>query len=276
MRFCIALLGVLTIAPTSYAELQMRLFDAHLHYNANAAQSYAPDVAIRLLDGADIRRGILSSTPNEGTSVLLQHDPGRFVPFLRPYHRTRDAASWSAERSTWYKDPSTLAFLKQRLANARFKGIGEFHVDGDEVDTPVMRELVNLAVAHDLWLMAHSDASAIEQLFAFNSKAKIIWAHTGMTEPEAVVAKLLEKHPALMGELSYRSNVADHTGVTREWRELFLRYPDRFLYGSDTWVPSRWPEIGSLTAAARRWLADLPRNVAEKIAFANGERLFGR
>ena len=34
--------------------------------------------------------------------------------------------------------------------------------------------------------------------------------------------------------------------MTPEWRELFMRFPDRFVYGSDTWVTSRWPEVPAL------------------------------
>jgi hypothetical protein len=46
------------------------------------------------------------------------------------------------------------------------------------------------------------------------------------------------------------------------------------LLGSDTWVPQRWPEVPSIMAAYRAWLAQLPRDVAENIAWRNGARLF--
>jgi len=57
---------------------------------------------------------------------------------------------------------------------------------------------------------------------------------------------------------------------------LFERYPERFLLGSDTWINERWDSYGSTMSDYRSWLAQLPRDVAEKIAFRNAERLFRR
>ena len=248
------------------------LFDAHVHFSAGATSMYTPATAMKILDAAGIRTAILSSTPNDGTLALYTAYPHRFIPFLRPYRKTRDLAQWSEERRSWYKDPQTVPFLEQELTRGIFHGIGEFHVDGNEVDTPVMQEIVRLSVRRGLWLMAHSDAAAIEKLFAFDPNAKILWAHTGMGEPAERVAQLLARHPNLFGELSYRSGV--NGGLSAEWRDLLLRFPDRFVYGSDTWVPSRWAEVGSLTSDARHWLSTLPAAVAENIAYRNAERLF--
>lgn len=256
------------------AQDKLPLFDSHVHYSFNAAEAYPPTIALKWLDQAMIRRAVLSSTPNDGTIKLHALYPERFIPFLRPYRKARDSASWTAERQTWYRDPETLAFIEKELARGIYRGIGEFHVNGDEVDMPVMRGVVDIAVKRNIWLLAHSDAAAIERLFAFNPNVKIIWAHTGMSEPEQTVGRLFAKYPALIGELSYRSGIAHGTGVSAEWRDLFLRYPDRFVYGSDTWVASRWPEVPALAEAARSWLADLPNEVAQKIAFRNGERMF--
>lgn len=250
------------------------LFDAHIHFSAGATSIYTPAAAMQILDSAGIRTAILSSTPNDGTLALHDAYPNRFIPFLRPYRKTRNLSEWGEERRSWYKDPQTVPFLEQELKRGIFHGIGEFHVDGHEVDTPVMRELVMLAKKHGLWLMAHSDADAIEKLFTFDPKAKILWAHTGMSESPERVAQLLERHPLLYGELSYRSGVSG--GLSAEWRALLLRFPERFVYGSDTWVPSRWDDVKTLTSEARGWLATLPASVAENIAHKNAERLFGQ
>lgn len=259
------------VAPAS-ARDPLPLFDAHLHYSVGATTAYTPAAAMKIIDGAGISKGILSSTPNDGTLSLYTEHPDRFIPFLRPYRKTHDMASWSEERKLWYRDPDTVPFLEQELRRGIYRGIGEFHVDGNEIDTPVMRDLVALAARHGLWLMAHSDAAAIEKIFQFDPNAKLLWAHTGMVEPVAKVTELFLRHPQLVGELSYRSGVSNT--LSAEWRELLLRFPDRFVYGSDTWVPSRWAEVGTLTRAAREWLATLPPEVAEQIAYRNAERLF--
>ena len=64
--------------------------------------------------------------------------------------------------------------------------------------------------------------------------------------------------------------------MTPEWREAFLEFPDRFMVGTDTFVPERWHYVPEHAAYSRGWLADLPADVAEKIAWKNGEALFGQ
>ena len=58
------------------------------------------------------------------------------------------------------------------------------------------------------------------------------------------------------------------------WRALLVRYPDRFVLGSDTWIDERWSRYGEIVALYRGWLAQLPPDVAAAIAYGNGERLF--
>ena len=55
------------------------------------------------------------------------------------------------------------------------------------------------------------------------------------------------------------------------WRALFLEFPDRFMLGTDTYVPDRWNQVPQNASWAREWLADLPRDVAERLAFRNAE-----
>ena len=266
--------AVLLSSCAAFAREPLALFAAHVHFSVGATSAYTPEAALKILDHAGIGTAIVSSTPNDGTLLLYAAYPQRFIPFVRPYRKTRDLSSWGEERSSWYKDPDTLPFLEKELARGIYHGIGEFHVDGHEIDTPVMRGLAALAIKHDLWMMAHSDASAIEQLFGFAPGARILWAHTGMVEPAAKVAELLERYPRLYGELSYRSGVGN--GLSEEWRALLLRFPDRFVYGSDTWIPSRWSQVDTLTREAQDWLATMPPAVAKAIAYGNAQRLFGQ
>src|SRR2546427_7078948 len=53
-----------------------------------------------------------------------------------------------------------------------------------------------------------------------------------------------------------------------------MKYPDRFMVGTDTWVTSRWETLRETMQAIQDWLAQLPRDVAEQIAYKNGERVF--
>ena len=102
--------------------------------------------------------------------------------------------------------------------------------------------MVDFAVERNLYLHAHCDEEALLILFRHNPKAKIIWAHTGFSVAPARVAELLDEHKdALWGELSYRGGITGGDGkLTSDWRNLFARYSDRFLLGSDTWINERW------------------------------------
>ncbi len=250
------------------------LFDGHIHYSFDAPERYPPEEVIRILDEAHIMGALVSSTPNDGTRLLHDQYPQRFIPELRPYRKTHDFDSWREERASWYRDPETVAFIVLELKSGIYRGIGEFHVDGDEAATPQMRSIAQLAQQRGLWLHAHSDASAIEHLFAHAPSVTIIWAHAGMSTPPVEIGRMLSKYPRLYAELSYRHEVANGAKVNPAWRELFLAFPDRFIYGSDTWITPRWEAVVPLAREARSWLDDLPPEVAEKIASGNALRLF--
>lgn len=249
----------------------IQLFDAHLHYNQDSWARHPVSSIQSILDRAGIKRALVSSTPNEGTLRLYDADPVRFVPEFRPY-RTSD------DLSRWFANPETLPFIGQGLTGGReaYRSIGEFHLYGDEAKTPVVKRVVEIAVERNLVLHAHSDDAAVENLFAINPRAKILWAHTGMTTPTSTVEKMLERHPSLWAELSYRYDVSQNGKLDPAWRALFLEFPDRFMYGTDTWVESRWEELPSLVSTARGWLAELPEEIAMKIAYRNFETLFGK
>jgi hypothetical protein len=79
-----------------------------------------------------------------------------------------------------------------------------------------------------------------------------------------------------MGELSYRPDLTCDGGrLCPQWRALLLKYPGRFLIGSDTWVNQRWQDYEEIMRAYRVWLGDLPPAVAKKIAWDNGVALVG-
>ena len=135
---------------------------------------------------------------------------------------------------------------------------------------------MQFAAEKQLAVLAHVDDVAIDLLMAHAPGARLIWAHTGIGGASAArVLALLDKYPRLMGELSYRPGLTCGEGnLCPEWRALLLKYPDRFLIGSDTWVNQRWMYYDELMRGYRRWLGDLPPDVARRIAWDNGANLF--
>ena len=252
-------------AQTDNETSSLPIFDAHIHYSDDAREAFSPDDAIRRLRAAGIKRALVSSSSDEGTQRLYQADPGFVVPSLRPY-RKRD------ELQTWMHDESVIPYLKQRLQRYRYAAIGELHVDGEEANTAVMREVVRLAKQHRLILHVHSDAQAIKLIFEQDPEARILWAHAGFEFAETV-RELMLLHDNLWADLSFRYDISANGNIMPEWEQLLIDHADRFLLGIDTYTPQRWLQINEVMQWQRRLLAALPIDVGSTVAYQNGERI---
>lgn len=287
MRRIVAALAA-CLATAAAAEYRGPLFDAHLHYNEeafNGSEGPHPlaDVLGRMQRNG-VRAIIANSRPNDGTKSLAQApETARagvtVVPFVRLY-RNR------ADYDNWFRDETIYTMVQTELARGTaagpYRGLGEFHLyDSANANGPVARKLMALAEEKDLAVLAHVDDTAVDLLMANTpskgAKVRLIWAHTGIGgAPVARVEQLLVRYPRLMGELSYRPGLTCDGGkLCPEWRQLLLKYPTRFLLGSDTWVNQRWQYYDQTMQGYRTWLADLPPDVARRVAWDNGASLFG-
>ncbi|HSQ09380.1 MAG TPA: amidohydrolase family protein [Burkholderiaceae bacterium] len=242
------------------------IFDAHVHYSHDAWEMLPPEVALDLVRKAGVKRALVSSSDDDGQQRLVRLAPDVFLPSLRPYRRR-------GEISTWVRDPSVIHYLEERLAKYRYVAVGEFHIYGADVDLAVPRRMIELARKHDLVLHSHSDADAIERQFMQWPQARILWAHAGFVSP-ADIRAMLRKHRNLWCDLAFRSEHGAGGKLDPDWRALMLEFPDRFMVGTDTFTPERWPFIVEHARWSRAWLSDLPPDVAERIAYRNGEALF--
>ena len=118
----------------------------------------------------------------------------------------------------------------------------------------------------------------MDLLFSLEPRLKIIWAHAGMSEPAHIVDEMMAKYEMLYADTSYREGdiLTSQGTIDPAWRRVLERFSDRFMVGSDTWVNGQWANYGQLIAINRLWLSQFPRSIAEKIAYKNAERLFGR
>lgn len=289
-RALFAISLALSGAAASAADYTGPLFDAHLHYNTEAWNGQAgphplPDVLARM-QRSGVKAIVANSRPNDGTRVLAearaetQAAGVAVVPFIRLYRNRADYDSWFRD-DTIYE--MVLSELARGTAAGPYRGIGEFHLyDSGNANGPVAKKLMALAEDKNLVVLAHVDDVAIDLLMAATpskgQKARLIWAHTGIGgAPVERVDALLARYPGLMGELSYRPGLTCDGGkLCPEWRALMLKYPTRFLIGSDTWVNQRWQYYEDTMKGYRTWLGDLPVEVARQVAWENGATLFGR
>lgn len=268
--------------PAEVASLP--IFDAHLHYNDDALSPHPVADVLARFERNQVRAVIANSRPNDGTVVLADARPAAttVVPFIRLY-RNR------ADYSTWFADPSIYEMVERLYANGStsatgsgaFRGIGEFHLyNSANANGPIAVKLMRWARERGLPVLAHVDDVAVDTLMHHAPGLRLIWAHTGFGREASRVREILDKHPGVIGELSYRSGITALTdrgqeALTPEWHSLFTRYPQRFVLGSDTWVNARWAAYDELMQGYRTWLALLPREVAAQVAWRNGFELFG-
>jgi hypothetical protein len=261
------------------------LFDAHLHYNVEAQIPHPLADVLARMQGSGVRAVVANSRPNDGTRSLAQARTETqaagvtVVPFVRLYRNRDDYGSWFKDETIY---DMVLAELARGTAAGPYRGIGEFHLyDSANAAGPVAKKLMALAEARKLVVLAHVDDAAIDGLMAptpSGGKAvRLIWAHTGIGgAPVARVDALMARYPLLMGELSYRPGLTCDGGMLcPEWRALLLKYPNRFVIGSDTWVNQRWQYYDELMQGYRTWLGGLPPEVARAIGWDNAARSFG-
>ncbi|HSE94168.1 MAG TPA: amidohydrolase family protein [Methylomirabilota bacterium] len=263
----LAAIFLLLLAPVAASAADLPIFDAHVHYSHDAWEVLSPKEAVALLRKGGVVRALVSSSNDEGTQKLHAEAPDIVIPELRPYRRR-------GETGTWVRDESVITYLEERLRKHRYVAIGEFHLSGADAELPVVRRMVELARQYGVMLHAHSDADAVERLFRLDPGARILWAHAGF-EPPSRVREMLRKHRNLWADLAFRSDHAPGGKLAPEWRAAFVEFPDRFMVGTDTFVPERWQHVPEHAAWSRGWLAELPPDVAERIAWKNGEAVLG-
>jgi len=275
------------VLPAYAAGYTGPLFDAHLHYNEEAWNGQAgphpvADVLARIKKSG-VKAVIANSRPNDGSKALVNATRGStdltVVPFIRLYRNRADYDNWFRDE-TIYEMVVAEHARGATVASSRveFRGIGEFHLyDSVNANGPVAKKLMQFAAKNKLAVLAHVDDTAIDLLMAHAPDARLIWAHTGIGgAPVSRVDELLKKYPQLMGELSYRPGLTCDGGkLCSDWRTLLLKYPSRFMIGSDTWVNQRWQYYEELMKGYRTWLGDLPPDVARRIGWSNGADLFG-
>ena len=269
--------------------------DMHLHYKWSQQDITTPADAIALLDQQDIVMGVVIGTPAELALQLHALAAHRIVPIFSPY---RESGDWHR----WANDKTTVIRARAALASGLYQGIGELHVIGGFAPplekAEVLKQLLQLAAEFDVPVMIHTEFS--RNTFMLNlcqkfPKTRILWAHSGaLLEPEAV-DQVFERCGNVWGGLGARDPwrfvnnplTAEDGALLPGWKALLLKYPERFMVGSDPVWPveqldswdeadSGWQELARFWGFHRGWLGQLPQDVARRVGCLNAVELFGR
>jgi Amidohydrolase len=192
-----------------------------------------------------------------------------------------------------------------------FTGIGEFSIHKEFVsakiagevaslDDPALDRILDFCAESGLLVIIHNDLDTpfpkpgkppayLEQmrnLLKRHPKTTIIWAHTGMGR----VVRPVERHAATLEEMlkdpAFNNLYFDISWIevakyivaspeaTRIAADLFNRYPDRFLFGTDEVAPTSQEQYLKIYSLYDPLWKLLNKDASEKIRKGNYERLF--
>jgi len=268
MQHTIIRLCLIALLPVSLGA--QPLFDTHLHYNATDAAQFSPQQIIARLKHNGIEQAVVSGTPATHTASLYRQAPGRIVPLLGVY-RSHD------DKITWPKDTTLPGRVEAKLDKGSWRGIGELHIFAKDRHSPVFRRIIEIATQRQLPLQIHGDPAVIDTVYEVSPSQPVIWAHAGTFPYPDLLADYLQRYPALSIDLSVRDErIAPDGQISDDWYELFIRFPDRFMVGVDTFSLSRWHHFDAAVATIRNWLGQLPDDVAKRLAYDNAAAFFGQ
>lgn len=263
--------------------------DIHTHFNWRQKEVTPVDYVVDQLKKHNSVLVQVSSTPSK-LALELADAAGDFVkPYFSPYLTVR-------HRNIWPHDERVVTEARKGLASGQFKGIGELHMYPDlglRRENKVFNGLLQLAVEFDVPFLIHTAASShlfFAPVCQKYPSVRFIWAHAGNRLQPSDIDKLMQQCPNLWAEVSardpwrYNSLTDKDNRLLPGWRELFIKYQDRFMTGTDPvwgnnednrWVSGdeAWEHYSQIIEWHRHWLKQLPPEVEEKIRLTNALKL---
>lgn len=263
--------------------------DIHLHYNWDQKEIISAQEVVKRLKANNIVLAIVSSTPSRLALELSDAGGPWIKPFFSPYLTAR-------HRNRWYLDEAVLDEVEKGLASGIYSGIGELHLSSDfgpRRDNEILLGLLKLADKYQVPFLIHTEASShlfLTPICQNYPKVKFLWAHAGGRLKPASIDQLMQQCPNVWAEVSVRDPWRYDTLVDEKkrllpgWRDLFIKYQDRFMTGTDpvwnvtkdqrwTQADEGWDHYDQLLQFHRNWLTQLPPEVDVKIRLSNAKLL---
>ena len=148
-------------------------------------------------------------------------------------------------RRDWFVDEAVIAAAEEGLKKGRYEGVGEIHFMSGFRPKPnnrVFERLMGLAAEYEVPALVHVDAGskrAIVNICSRHPAVNILFAHAGGNLRPKHVEAVIEKCPRILIELSARDpwrygRLTDDNGkLLPKWRDVIVRYPQRFVVGTD-------------------------------------------
>lgn len=188
--------------------------------------------------------------------------------------------------------------LAETFPNAETSSMDPVRQRRVATDGPYFRSLMAIATREGrpvpMHMQFHRESVAeLSQLLQEHPDGQVLLSHCGKDSQAADVRTMLDKHPNLFCDLSYRGaplalnesrrdparlifwgpGMLQAAGMKEEWRQLIEDHADRFMVGIDD--VHTWDIYDQTVLAIRQGvLAQLSPATAEKVAWRNAVRLF--
>lgn len=297
---------------TDPAPTVLPIADSHFHLmpfmNADELQAHMDKNKVMWTVSATAI-GNSKESPWERDSVVKQKLGPRFVPSTggREFYAGEKSfgtafytdAEQSARRAAFAGMEALLkpggGSISETFPNAETSSADSLRRRRVPTDAPFFVELMDIAVRNKLPLPMHMEwhpesVAGLSRLLESTPQGVVVLNHCGKTSVAEDIRPMLEKHPNLYCDLSFRSppqqspqdpkrtifwgdSLFRKAGLKPDWKKLIEDFPDRFMVGIDD-VQS-WSQYDEVAGAIRSGLlAQLSPPVAEKLAWRNAVKVF--
>lgn len=272
------------------------IIDIHAHNQPGIT----PELMLQNMSKANVTKAVLM--PNQGydydgaKSIALQY-PDKFIAFI------------GFQNKEWVtQSPGFPGTVEKALADKNgglFRGLGEVLLrhyaipdrGAPDIYIPATNkssyQMFSFSEKYHVPITIHMEAEEktvpeLEAALKDFPKAQVIWAHAGRAEA-SLVDSMLGTYPNLYIDLAAldpsrpygieKNPITAKDGMLNpEWKQLLIKFQDRVMTGSDMPFKDLWTKgwYVKIMDSQRALLEQLPRDVAEKIAYKNASGLLQR
>ena len=295
----IVTLFVALIQTTIVRGDEIYFIDAHSQVDQNVAPL---EKVLSIMKQGAVRHTILSARGKQKSKALLSF-ASRYPEQITPAIRTKGRA-YETGSTKYYEN------LKRQVESGRFSAMAEillYHArKGDKAPEYVVypedkrvRTALEFAVGNQWPFVVHIEFGSLyakkrkqfigqlERMLDQYPGHPVVLTHLGQLKPGECL-RLIENHNNLHFHTAWTNPAAlrnsnqpwvdifKENRIAPEWRDLFIKYPERFVFALDNVFAEHWT-TGFYVKQMTYWkkaLAELPIPVAHLIAHGNAERLW--
>jgi Amidohydrolase len=233
---------------------------------------------------------------------LTQEQEARFDPMITGFN---PADMYAADhiRRVLQTFPGVFSGIGEFIMHKEFVS-GKIPGEVVSLENPALDRIFDFCAESGLVVLIHNDIDIpfakdvakpgsepaylgqLKALFKRHPKTTIIWAHTGLGRVVAPSKNHLELVDAILRDPAFDHVYVDiawdevakyivaTAEATKQWAGLIQRYPDRFLFGTDTAAPADQSKYLKVFHQYEPLWKSLDAETSRKVRLANYERLF--